>query len=39
MSAEAKKWKLSVWDRIGLWTIVAVSLLPLLPYALDGLRA
>lgn len=27
---------LNLWDRIGLWAIVAVSIVPLLPYALQG---
>jgi hypothetical protein len=29
--------KLSSWERIGLWVIVAVSIAPLVPYALSGL--
>lgn len=36
MTAVSKKWELSAWDRVGLWTIAAVSVLPLLPYALSG---
>jgi hypothetical protein len=27
---------LKLWDRIGLWIIVAVSVVPLIPYALNG---
>jgi hypothetical protein len=30
------KWELSVWDRVGLWTIAVVSIAPLIPYALIG---
>lgn len=28
--------ELSFWDRIGMWAIVAVSVAPLVPYALHG---
>jgi hypothetical protein len=28
--------ELNLWDRIGMWAIVAVCVAPLLPYALQG---
>jgi hypothetical protein len=33
------KLKLSVWEQVSLWAIVAVCLLPLVPYALNGISS
>ncbi len=34
-----KKSDLTVWEQASLWAVVAVCLLPLLPYALHGLSS
>ena len=33
------KLKLSAWEQVSLWAMVAVCLLPLVPYALNGLTS
>jgi hypothetical protein len=33
------KTKLSAWEQVSLWAMVAVCLLPLVPYALNGISS
>jgi hypothetical protein len=34
-----KKLKLTAWEQVSVWAMVAVCLLPLVPYALTGLSS